>query len=146
MPKLLQQVHRFVGLKDEKFKNFSSLAAVAFWVIPTFTGLILGARDKYEVKELGLRFAAFNLAFFVFPHTMEKLINHLARNVKPTKFFGHSSNIAYLGRFLSSLVFCSAVPTVLNIYLTRQRVKRDPLKQSLSQVLQASPVTLFPVW
>jgi hypothetical protein len=130
LPGALKKVHQFIGLEGGKFKNFSPWSAVAFWVVPTFTGLILGARDKYEVKELGLRFAAFNLAFFVFPHTVEKVIERRVKSLKPTKLFGPSQNIAYLAKFLSSLVFCSAVPTVLNIHLTRQRVKRDAAKQN----------------
>lgn len=131
-PKALSFIHKHIGLKEGKFKNFSPLSAVLFWVIPTFYGLLSGARDSYEVKELALRFAAFNLAFFIFPHTIEKAINKIAAKTKPTKLFGAPQNLAYLGRFFSSLIFCSAVPTVLNIYLTHQRVKQNEQKQILN--------------
>ena len=121
------------GLKEGKFKNFTPPAAIAFWVIPTFAGLLAAARDKYEVKELALRFAAFNLAFFVFPFTVENLIERMVKNLPQTRLLGPSQNIAYLGKLVSSMGFCSAVPTLLNIYLTRQRVKRDEEKRLSAQ-------------
>jgi hypothetical protein len=141
LPKLLKQVHNWIGLKDGKFQNFNSYSAVLFWVIPTFTGLMMAARDQYEQKELALRFVAFNLAFFVFPHTIEKGIDHLVKNMKPTKLFGPSRNISYLGKFISSLIFCSSLPTVLNIYLTRQRVLRENAKAQPGAVNPFKPVT-----
>lgn len=114
-----------LGLKNGQFKNFTPIAAIAFWVIPTFGGLLNAARDQYEVKELLLRFAAFNLAFFVFPITVEHTIEKWVKKARTIQWIGPKQNLAYLGKFISSLIFCSAVPTVLNIYLTRQRVKHD---------------------
>lgn len=152
MPKALQWLHSKIGLPGGKFENLTDWSAVPFWVIPTYLGFIMASRDGYELKELLLRFGAFNLAFFVFPHTVERGINHLAQRVTVPKFIGSSANMAYLGRFLSSLVFCSAVPTVLNIYLTRQRVKRDAAKQAVAppqsmptpRVVPATVSTLMP--
>lgn len=152
MPGALQFLQRHIGLEKGKFKNFNPLSAVLFWVVPTFSGLLAGARDTYEKNELALRFAAFNLAFFVFPHTVEKLIDKAVKGLPPTKLLGPSKNIAYLGKFISSLIFCSAVPTVLNIYLTRQRVRRDalkgrdmqPPKSALPQLPAQLPVAIAP--
>jgi len=127
VPKAVSFFNKHLGLLNGSFKKFRALPAVLFWVIPTYSGLLSGARDKYETQELALRFAAFNLAFFVFPHTIEKAIEKATERVKPTKLLGPETNknLAYLGKFASSIVFCSAIPTVLNIYLTRQRIKRD---------------------
>ncbi|MBX2860966.1 MAG: hypothetical protein KTR14_07015 [Vampirovibrio sp.] len=144
MPKAIQWIHDKLSLEGGNFAKLSRWAAVYFWVTPTFTGLLAGSRDIYEKKELALRFAAFNLAFFVFPATVEKGIERLSRSLKPSKLLGSYHNVAYLGRFFSSLVFCSAVPTVLNIYLTRQRVKRDTAKQTISPFF-ADPATYTPI-
>lgn len=145
IPKWVGFLHKHIGLAEGKFRNFSDLSAVLFWVVPTFSGLLAGARDIYEMKELALRFAAFNLAFFVFPKTVEKGIDYAVKNMKPSKLWGPNKNLAYLGKFVSSLIFCSAVPTVLNIYLTRQRVKNDTRPQPVETPLKSTrPVFVSP--
>jgi len=136
LPWLLRPIHRWIGLQNGKFKNFSPLSAVLFWVTPTFSGFLMGARDIYELKEIALRFAAFNFAFFIFPITIEKAIDRGVRKLKPTWLLGPSKNIAYLGKFFTSLALCSAIPTVVNIYLTRQRVARDKQKQLQAPIVQ----------
>lgn len=157
LPWLLRPVHRLIGLEKGQFKNFSPLSAVLFWVTPTFSGFLMGARDIYELKEIALRFAAFNFAFFVFPITIEKAIDRGVRKLKPTWLLGPSKNIAYMGKFFTSLALCSAIPTVVNIYLTRQRVARDKQKQNkaqcqpFNQQLQATLATdywqnAYPQW
>jgi hypothetical protein len=147
MPKVATFLQKHIGLEGGKFENFKALSAVLFWVVPTFSGLLAGARDKYEVKELALRFGAFNLAFFVFPYTVEKMIDHLVQKMPPSRLFGASKNLAYLGKFFSSLVFCSAVPTVLNIHLTRQRVKQDAAREAgavLPKIANKAPISQIP--
>ena len=96
----------------------------------------MGARDIYELKEIDLRFAAFNFAFFIFPITIEKAIDCGVRKLKPTWLLGPSKNIAYLGKFFTSLALCRAIPTVVNIYLIRQRVARDKQKQLQAPMVQ----------
>lgn len=138
LPKFWKWFNKHLGLQHNDFKNFNEWGAFAFWTIPTYSGLFAGARDFYELKELALRFAAFNFAFFIFPKTFEKGLDKLVTHLKVpnTKVFGPPQNIAYLGKVVSGMILCSAIPTVVNIYLTRQRVKRDGTKNIAKRFLQ----------
>jgi hypothetical protein len=131
-PAALKKLNNLLGLKNGSFMNFKEHQSVLFWVLPTYAGLFAGARDIYEKKELIIRFLAFNFAFFVFPKTVEKGIDKLTENMKPNKFLGPAKNIGYIGKLISSVIFCGSIPTIVNIHLTRQRVKRDKANGKLT--------------
>ncbi|MBX2860349.1 MAG: hypothetical protein KTR14_03885 [Vampirovibrio sp.] len=144
MSGLLKFIHQKLSLPEGKFSKLRPWSSASFGVTPAFAGFFVGSRDGYERKEIALRFAAFNFAFFILPHTVERLIEKVTRSMKPGKLLGNHHNIAYMGKFFSSLVLCSAIPSILNIYLTRQRVKRDMAKSSITQFF-ADPATYTPL-
>lgn len=131
-PTILKKLNNLLGLKNGSFMNFKEHQSVLFWVLPTYGGLFAGARDIYEKKELIVRFLAFNFAFFVFPKTVEAGIDKLTKNMKPSKIIGPAKNIGYIGKLVSSFIFCGSIPSLVNIYLTRQRVKRDKVNGKLA--------------
>lgn len=72
-----------------------------------------------------LRFGAFLFAFFILPHTVEDTIDKFTAKMKPSKILGPAKNIGYVGKLISSVIFCGSIPSIVNIFLTRQRVERD---------------------
>ena len=102
-PRFVELFNKWLGLSKGSFGKLSDPSAVAFWVIPTYSGLLAGARDKYEMKELALRFGAFNFAFFIFPNLVRGATENILKNTKPTKFFGPPKNLAYGFKFLLKL-------------------------------------------
>ena len=114
---------KHLGLEKGRFNNLAGLPSFLFWVIPTYAGFTLASRDKFEYKEILLRFAAFNAAFFLLPSAVMKSLQHVFKD-RPVKGIT-PNNVAYIGKFVSSIVFCSLLPTLVNIYLT-QNASRMP--------------------
>jgi hypothetical protein len=128
-----------VSLKDGKFKNLPDMGAILSWVLTTYVGLFIGARDKYEKAETAIRFGAYMASFFILPNAMRHLIEKPLKQYH-TKFFGSGDNIAWGAKFLTSSLLCSAMPSFVNIALTHWRVKRDGKKVVLAAPKVASPL------
>lgn len=112
---------KYLGLDNGKFNNLKDIPAFVFWAIPTYAGFITASRDHFEGKEIALRFGAFTAAFFVLPKAVEKGLQFAFKG-RPVLGIP-PNNMAYMGKFISSIVFCSAIPALVNIYLTRKRVQ-----------------------
>lgn len=113
-----------VALKDGLFKNLPDVGAVLCWALPTYAGFFFGSRDKYEKLEIGIRFGVFMTSFFLLPNAMRSMIEKPLKNVT-TQFFGSGKNLAWLAKFATSSILCSAMPSFVNIALTHWRVMRD---------------------
>ncbi|MBX2859888.1 MAG: hypothetical protein KTR14_01545, partial [Vampirovibrio sp.] len=132
MPKILRWIQSKTSLLEGKFSKAPIPAIILFGVLPAYAGFIDGARDIYEKKEIALRFAGYITSFHLLPKLIENAIGKGLKPRKITRVLGGPQNLAYVGKFLSTLIFSSSMPAILNIYLTRQRVKRDIAKSNLS--------------
>lgn len=134
-----------VGLKHGQFEHLAVWGANLCWVLPTFSGLLLGSRDGYEKKEIGLRFAAFNVNFFILPKLMDKLIGQIPVEKIP-KLLGHGAdrakNLGWVAEFLTTAALCSAMPSVINIFLTHKRVTTDEAKKTPPIAPVSTPISL----
>ncbi|MBX2860965.1 MAG: hypothetical protein KTR14_07010 [Vampirovibrio sp.] len=135
MPKLIQWLHRRFSLKEGNIGKLPLPSAVVFGTAPIFGAAFAASRDIYEKKEVALRFVGFTLSFFVFPRLVEKAVARLAKSSIPPKWLGDFRNVAYVGKVLSTLLFCSTLTNLANIYMTRRRVKRDMTKTTFSPFL-----------
>ena len=130
---------KYLGLENGKFNNLNDIPAFVFWAVPTYAGFITASRDGFEGKEIALRFGAFTSAFFILPKVVEKSLQWAFKgkpvlNIPP-------NNMAYLGKFISSIIFCSAIPALVNIYLTRKRVQAADLALVNKTGLQTGDTT-----
>ena len=151
------------GLKDGSFNDFKGLRAVMFWGVPAYAGWIHAARDKYEIKEQILKFAAFAFSFLVpqklmdrfyagkfaslqekgLDVTYENIIHHLSGTAQKDAI-RHWAQRNLLG-LASAIVLLGTLPTVLNITLTKKRLSREqqPKLQPGNSPLRRKP---FEIW
>lgn len=121
VPKAVQWLNQHVLLREGKFSKMPDVGDIICGAGAAYLGWFLASRDGFEMKELILRFSAFVLSFFVLPHMVAKQVGkRLPASV--SKIFGSIENAAYLSKLGASILFCTAIPSLLNIYLTHQRV------------------------
>lgn len=143
-PKLLETLHHHLGLPGGDFLKLPDLPTLLFWSIPTYGAYLSAASDRYEVKELVLKFGVFCVGFFGFPKLVEPCLVKQAAKVGHHPWLGGPENIAYAGQFAASTLVLGCAPPIMNIFLTHWRVQRDEQRKAIgyhSQPLHVARVT-----
>ncbi|MBX2861050.1 MAG: hypothetical protein KTR14_07435 [Vampirovibrio sp.] len=141
VPKVVQWLNRTLSLKSNKLTSFNPWSNFLFTAVPIWTGMVGASRDQYELKEALLRCTVSCLGFFIFPHTVAKAIEKFS--AKKFKHLSQAKNVAYVGKFITSVAVLSLAPSLLNIYFTRQRVKGDAAKAKTQPNVPALGYTHF---
>ncbi len=140
--KAVSKLHNYIGLPQGKFENFASpakepfgfvqLPTILFWGLPIYAGLFSASRDEFEFKELVLRFLTFITAFFLGPKLIRKQIEKHFEKKTPKaleKVFGNNKNVGMIAELITTSILFAVLPPLVNIVLTRNRVKKEQAKQ-----------------
>ncbi len=139
-----------IRLAGGKFREFGDVHAALFWGLPAYGGWIHASRDKYERKEQVLKAANFFVWFFAlpfairrafvskFPQQVRKVMQDQGKSritrelIEASGLKGAAKDNAVklwvrqsVTSLVSSLVLLGVSPTVLNIWLTKQRLARQ---------------------
>jgi hypothetical protein len=120
------------------FKNrILTNTALLFWTVPIYGGWIHASRDKNERNECLVKLGAFLLDFYFVPELLEKGIFKLAKGRK-IPVVGSAENLAFLSKFVSSMIFATTASSLVGIWLTRRKEKQK-------QALQEKQQNVFPL-
>lgn len=142
---------RFAFDKDKGFLGMGDWPTFVFWGVASYAGALMGARDKFEFKEMILKFFAFNFGFFVPKKVFKKVFEPRLRKTLGENLYKQVADAGegtikkanidklvaneatkkaasklWLTRNIlglgTSIFLLGALPQVLNIFLTKKRL------------------------
>jgi hypothetical protein len=135
-PEGLARWTRPIVLPQGRFNQWTDLQTIVFGIIPNYFGMLRASRDTVERDEILGRAGLFTSAFIFLPRVLERWVAPHVKG-KHMPVVGPGENLAFLAQLASSIVFCSCVPTLVNLSLRRRRAEHRGL-------LHAPPVPSGP--
>lgn len=122
----LEKWSRPFVLPQGKFNQWTDLQTIIFGILPNYFGMVRASRDTVERDEILGRAGLFTSAYIFLPRLLQRWVTpYVAGRQMP--LVGPGENLAFLAQLASSVVFCSCVPTLVNLSLRRHRAEHRGL-------------------